>query len=141
MDMLEQLALGFSVAIEPQHLALLAIGVLAGTLIGVLPGLGPTGAIALILPIGYGLDATSLIILMTAVYYGSMYGGSTTSILLNIPGESASVVTALDGHEMAKQGRAGAALAMAAVSSFAAGTLAVFLLMMFAPTLGYCCSD
>jgi putative tricarboxylic transport membrane protein len=133
--MLEQLALGFSVAFETQHLLLLLVGVVGGTLIGVLPGLGPTGAIALILPMGYGLDPTSLLILMSAVYYGSMYGGSTTSILLNIPGESASVVTALDGHQMAKQGRAGAALAMSAVASFVAGTFAVLMLMLFAPTI------
>ena len=105
--MLDQLVLGFQVATEPLHLALLALGALVGTLVGILPGLGPTATIALILPISYGLDASSLIIFMAAVYYGAMYGGSTTSILLNIPGESASVVTGIDGNPMAKQGRAG----------------------------------
>lgn len=133
--MIEQLAFGFSVALEPQHLMLLVIGALAGTLIGVLPGLGPTGTIALILPIAYGLDATSLIIVMAAVYYGAMYGGSTTSILLNIPGESASVVTAIDGNQMAKKGLAGPALAVSAIGSFVAGTAAIVLLMLFAPII------
>jgi putative tricarboxylic transport membrane protein len=133
--MIEQLAFGFSVALEPQHLLLLVIGALAGTLIGVLPGLGPTGTIALILPIAYGLDATSLIIVMAAVYYGAMYGGSTTSILLNIPGESASVVTAIDGNQMAKKGLAGPALAVSAIGSFVAGTAAIVLLMLFAPII------
>ena len=133
--MLEQLAFGFSVALEPQHLVLLLVGALAGTLIGVLPGLGPTGTIALILPIAYGLDATSLIIVMAAVYYGAMYGGSTTSILLNIPGESASVVTAIDGNKMARRGLAGPALAISAIGSFVAGTTAIVLLMLFAPIL------
>lgn len=133
--MLEQLAFGFSVALEPQHLMLLLVGALAGTLIGVLPGLGPTGTIALILPIAYGLDATSLIIVMAAVYYGAMYGGSTTSILLNIPGESASVVTAIDGNQMAKKGLAGPALAISAIGSFVAGTAAIVLLMLFAPII------
>jgi putative tricarboxylic transport membrane protein len=133
--MLEQLALGFSVALEPAHLVLLVLGAVIGTLIGVLPGLGPIGAIALILPIAYGMNATSLIILMAAVYYGAMYGGSTTSILLNIPGESASVITAIDGNQMAKQGRAGPALAIAAIASFVAGTLAVVCLMLFAPII------
>jgi putative tricarboxylic transport membrane protein len=133
--MLDQLAFGFSVALEPSHLLLLLIGALAGTLIGVLPGLGPTATIALILPIAYGLDATSLIIVMAAVYYGAMYGGSTTSILLNIPGESASVVTAIDGHKMAKKGLAGPALAVSAVGSFVAGTAAIVLLMLFAPII------
>lgn len=133
--MIEQLAFGFSVALQPQHLMLLVIGALAGTLIGVLPGLGPTGTIALILPIAYGLDATSLIIVMAAVYYGAMYGGSTTSILLNIPGESASVVTAIDGNQMAKKGLAGPALAVSAIGSFVAGTAAIVLLMLFAPII------
>jgi putative tricarboxylic transport membrane protein len=133
--MIEQLAFGFSVALEPQHLMLLVVGALAGTLIGVLPGLGPTGTIALILPIAYGLDATSLIIVMAAVYYGAMYGGSTTSILLNIPGESASVVTAIDGNQMAKKGLAGPALAVSAIGSFVAGTAAIVLLMLFAPII------
>ncbi|HWA49912.1 MAG TPA: tripartite tricarboxylate transporter permease [Dongiaceae bacterium] len=133
--MLEQLAFGFSVALEPQHLMLLLVGALAGTLIGVLPGLGPTGTIALILPIAYGLDATSLIIVMAAVYYGAMYGGSTTSILLNIPGESASVVTAIDGNQRAKKGLAGPALAISAIGSFVAGTAAIVLLMLFAPII------
>lgn len=133
--MIEQLLFGFSVALEPQHLMLLVIGALAGTLIGVLPGLGPTGTIALILPIAYGLDATSLIIVMAAVYYGAMYGGSTTSILLNIPGESASVVTAIDGNQMAKKGLAGPALAVSAIGSFVAGTAAIVLLMLFAPII------
>jgi putative tricarboxylic transport membrane protein len=131
--MIHQLLYGFSVALEPMHLLILAVGVLVGTLVGILPGIGPVGTMALIIPISYGMDATSLIILMSAIFYGAMYGGSTTSILLNIPGESASVVTMIDGHQMAKNGQAGPALAVSAIGSFVAGTAGVILLMLFSP--------
>jgi len=129
---LEHLALGFSVALEPMHLLMLVLGVMAGTLVGAMPGLGPSGAIAILLPVAYGMDPASLIILMAAVYYGAFYGNSSVAILLNIPGDAASVMTTLDGHQLAKKGRAGPALAISAVSSFAAGTAAVVLLMVFA---------
>lgn len=112
------------------------IGVLVGTIVGVLPGIGPVGAQALLLPFTFTLDAGTSVIMLAGIYYGSMYGGSTTSILLNVPGESASVVTCLDGYQMAKKGRAGAALAVAAIGSFIAGTVGVVGLMVFAPPLG-----
>ena len=126
MDALGNLLLGFSVAIQPQNLFYCFIGTLIGTLVGVLPGLGPAASIAILIPFASGLPATSAIIMLAAIYYGAMYGGSTTSILLNIPGEAASVVTALDGYQMARKGRAGPALGMAAISSFIAGTLSLF---------------
>ncbi len=129
------LLLGFSVAIQPQNLFYCFIGTLIGTLVGVLPGLGPAASIAILIPFASGLPATSAIIMLAAIYYGAMYGGSTTSILLNIPGEAASVVTALDGYQMARQGRAGPALGMAAISSFIAGTLSLFGLVFLAPPL------
>ncbi|MBI2016787.1 MAG: tripartite tricarboxylate transporter permease, partial [Candidatus Rokubacteria bacterium] len=111
------------------------IGSLIGTAIGVLPGLGPPATIALLLPVTYGIPATSAVILLAGIFYGAMYGGSTTSILLNIPGEAASVVTCLDGYQMARQGRAGAALAISAIGSFLAGTVSVIGLMLLAPPL------
>jgi putative tricarboxylic transport membrane protein len=111
------------------------VGSLVGTLVGVLPGLGPAAAMAILIPFAAGLTPTAAIIMLAAIYYGAMYGGSTTSILLRIPGEAASVVTCLDGHEMAKRGRAGAALGIAAISSFIAGTLGLFGLVFMAPVL------
>lgn len=111
------------------------VGVLVGTLVGVLPGIGPVGTIALLLPLSFGMDVTASLIMFVGIFYGAMYGGSMTSILLNVPGEAASVVTCLDGYAMAKKGRAGAALAVAAIGSFIAGTMGVIGLTLFAPLL------
>ena len=135
MEILTSLAHGFAVALTPANLLYCLLGSLIGTAIGVLPGLGPPATIALLLPITYGIDATSAVILLAGIFYGAMYGGSTTSILLNIPGEAASVVTCLDGYQMARQGRAGAALALSAFGSFIAGTLSIVGLMVLAPPL------
>jgi putative tricarboxylic transport membrane protein len=126
---------GFSVALQPEHILVCFLGVLLGTLIGVLPGIGPLGAIAILLPATFRMSPVSAIIMLAGIYYGAMYGGSITSILVNIPGEAASVVTCLDGHEMAKQGRAGPALGIAAFGSFFAGTLGIVGLMLFAAPL------
>ncbi len=127
MDLIANLALGFSVAVTPVNLALCLAGALVGTLIGVLPGIGPVATIAMLLPITFGLPPIGALIMLAGIYYGAQYGGSTTSILVNIPGEASSVVTALDGFQMARQGRAGAALAIAAIGSFFAGTVATLL--------------
>jgi putative tricarboxylic transport membrane protein len=135
MDILNHLALGLSVALQPINLLYCFLGVFIGTLVGVLPGIGPISAMSLLLPVTLKGTPESGIIMMAGIYYGSMYGGSTTSILVNIPGEAASVVTTLDGHQMAKKGRAGPALGMAAMSSFIAGTFAIVLLMLMAPML------
>ncbi len=135
MELLDHLALGFSVAFSLQNLMYCFIGCLLGTLIGVLPGLGPVATIAMLLPITFGLPPVSALIMLAGIYYGAQYGGSTTAILINLPGESSSVVTALDGHQMAKQGRAGAALATAALGSFFAGCVSTLLLAVFAPPL------
>ena len=126
---------GFGVALQPLNLLACFIGVFIGTLVGVLPGIGPISAMSLLLPVTLSGTPEAGIIMMAGIYYGSMYGGSTTSILVNIPGEAASVVTCLDGHQMARQGRAGPALGMAALSSFIAGTLAIIALMFVAPAL------
>ena len=126
---------GFMTALTPMNLMWATIGCLIGTLIGVLPGIGPSSGIAILLPLTTILPPTSAIIMMAAIYYGAMYGGSTTAIVVNIPGEASSVPTALDGYEMAKQGRAGSALAISAVSSFVAGTLSLVGLTFFAPIL------
>jgi putative tricarboxylic transport membrane protein len=122
---LEGLAYGFSVALMPTNLFACFLGVLVGTLVGILPGIGPVGAMALLLPSTFALQPATALIMLAGIYYGAMYGGSTTSILVNVPGEAASVVTAIDGHQMTKKGRAGAALAVAAVGSFIAGSLGV----------------
>ncbi|WP_126429054.1 tripartite tricarboxylate transporter permease [Brevibacillus marinus] len=135
MDLLHNLGLGFSIAFSLENLFFAFVGVLIGTLLGVLPGIGPVSGVALLIPLTYGISPVSAIILMAGVYYGAMYGGSTTSILLNTPGESASVVTTLDGYQMAKQGRAGAALAIAAIGSFVAGTFSTIMLSLTAPAL------
>ncbi|TCT02568.1 tripartite tricarboxylate transporter permease [Aquabacter spiritensis] len=135
MELFDNLALGFSVAFTAQNLLYCFVGCVLGTLIGVLPGLGPVATIAMLLPITFGLPPVSALIMLAGIYYGAQYGGSTTAILINLPGESSSVVTAIDGHQMAKQGRAGAALATAALGSFFAGTVATFLLALFAPPL------
>ena len=126
--MFEHLMNGFAVALQPLNLAIALLGSVIGTMIGVLPGLGPTATIAMLLPLVFTMSPVAAMIMLTSIYYGAMYGGSTTSILVNIPGESASVITTVDGHKMAKQGRAGAALAIAAIGSFIAGTLAVVVL-------------
>jgi len=127
--------MGFDVALSPLNLLMCFIGVLIGTLIGVLPGIGPTTGVAILIPITFGMNATTAIITMCGVYYGAMYGGSTTSILLNVPGESSSVMTTLDGYQMAKNGRPGPALGMAALASFIAGTFAVLMLTFLSPPL------
>src|SRR5438067_5212152 len=121
------LVIGFGVAVTPINLFFALIGCLLGTLIGVLPGIGPVATIAMLLPITFNLSPVGALIMLAGIYYGAQYGGSTTSILVNIPGESSSVVTCLDGHEMAKQGRAGPALAIAAIGSFFAGCVATVL--------------
>jgi putative tricarboxylic transport membrane protein len=126
---------GFAIALEPHNLLFALIGAFLGTVVGVLPGIGPTGAMALLLPVVLNMDPVSALIMLAALYSGAMYGGSTTSILLNVPGETSSVVTCLDGHAMAKQGRAGAALSIAAIGSYIAGTLGVVGLMLFAPLI------
>jgi putative tricarboxylic transport membrane protein len=135
MDVITNLAHGFGVAFEPTNLMFCFIGVLVGTLIGVLPGIGPLGAIALLLPSTFYIPPEAALIMLAGIYYGAMYGGSTTSILVNIPGEAASVVTCIDGHQMALQGRAGPALGIAAFGSFIGGTITVLLLALIAPPL------
>ncbi len=135
MELLHNLFLGFSVLLQPSNLFACFLGVLIGTLVGVLPGLGPAAAISLLLPTTYKLSPLTGIIMLAGIYYGAMYGGSTTSILVNIPGESASVVTCLDGYKMARQGRAGPALGIAAFGSFIAGTFSIVALMVVAPPL------
>jgi putative tricarboxylic transport membrane protein len=125
VDIIQNLLNGFSVALQPFNLGVCFLGTLLGTLIGVLPGIGPVGAIAILLPATFHMPPTAAMIMLAGIYYGAMYGGSTTSILVNIPGEAASVVTCLDGHQMAKQGRAGPALGIAAFGSFIAGTFGV----------------
>ena len=138
MDILaavSQIGEGFGVALQPINLLYCFIGVFIGTLVGVLPGIGPISAMSLLLPVTLAGTPASGIIMMAGIYYGAMYGGSTTSILVNIPGEAASVVTCIDGHEMAKRGRAGPALGMSALGSFIAGTFAIMMLMLVAPIL------
>jgi len=135
MDLLNYLNIGFGVALQPINLFYCFAGVLIGTLIGVLPGIGPVGAMSLLLPTTFKTTPEAAIIMLAGIYYGAMYGGSTTSILVNIPGEAASVVTCLDGYQMARQGRAGPALGIAAFGSFIAGTLSILGLMLVAPPL------
>ncbi len=135
METLQSLAYGFSVFLQATNLLYCFLGVLMGTLVGVLPGLGPAAALSLLLPTIFHAPPVSAIIMLSGICYGAMYGGSTTSILLNIPGETASVVTCLDGYQMARQGRAGPALGIAAFGSFISGTFGVIGLMLFAPTL------
>jgi putative tricarboxylic transport membrane protein len=135
MDVIGYLLHGFAVAISPMNLLWCFIGCFLGTVIGILPGLGPAATIAMLLPLTFKMDPTSALIMLGGIYYGSKYGGSTTSILLDVPGESASVVTCIDGYEMAKQGRGGPALGIAAIASFIAGTIGVIGLMLIAPPL------
>ncbi|WP_099722401.1 tripartite tricarboxylate transporter permease [Bordetella bronchiseptica] len=135
MELLQNLALGFSVAFTPENLLYALLGCVLGTLVGVLPGLGPVPTIAMLLPITYVLPPVAGLIMLAGIYYGTQYGGSTTAILVNLPGETSAVVTVLDGHQMARNGRAGAALALAAIGSFFAGTVATMLIAAFAPPL------
>lgn len=135
MELLDNLSLGLSVALTFTNLSYCLAGVFLGTLIGVLPGLGPVATIAMLLPVTFGLPPVSALIMLAGIYYGAQYGGSTTAILINLPGENSSVVTAIDGYAMARKGRAGVALTTAALGSFFAGTVATFLLALFAPPL------
>lgn len=135
MELLANLELGFATVLTLTNLSYCLAGVLLGTLIGVLPGLGPIATIAMLLPVTFGLPPVSALIMLAGIYYGAQYGGSTSAILINLPGEATSVVTALDGHQMARQGHAGKALATAAIGSFFAGTVATFVLALFAPPL------
>jgi putative tricarboxylic transport membrane protein len=135
MDILSNLALGLSVALTPINLLYAFVGVLVGTLIGVLPGIGPMATIAMLLPTTYGLPPVTALIMLAGIYYGASFGGSTTAILVNLPGEMSSVVTVIDGHKMARQGRAGPALCIAALGSFFAGSVATLVIAAFAPPL------
>src|ERR671912_2538233 len=135
MEVIGSLLAGFEVALTPYNLFWCFIGVLLGTVVGVLPGLGPAATIAMLLPLTFQMNPTSAVIMLAGIYYGAKYGGSTTSILLNVPGGSSSVVTCLDGYQMARNGRGGAALGIAAISSFVAGTVGVLGLMLIAPPL------
>jgi putative tricarboxylic transport membrane protein len=135
IEILQNLSAGFATALSPDVLVYAFAGCLVGTLVGVLPGVGPLAGISLLLPVTFGLNPTSAIVLLAGIYYGAMYGGSTTSILMRIPGEAASVMTCIDGYAMTQKGRGGAALAIAAVGSFVAGTLSIVALMLLAPPL------
>lgn len=135
MELLSHLALGFETALTPLNLFYCFLGVFIGTLIGVLPGLGPAPTVAMLLPLTFGLPPVSGFIMLAGIFYGAQYGGSTTAILINTPGESSSVVTALDGYQMARKGRAGEALALAAIGSFVAGTIATLIIALLAPPL------
>ncbi|MCC6889576.1 MAG: tripartite tricarboxylate transporter permease [Hyphomicrobiales bacterium] len=135
MDVLSNLALGLNVALTVQNIVYCFLGVLLGTIVGVLPGIGPVTTVAMLLPISFTLDPVSAMILLAGIYYGAQYGGSTTAILVNIPGEASSVVTAIDGHRMAKSGQAGPALGVAALGSFFAGCVATLLICFAAPPL------
>src|SRR5438034_1025140 len=135
LEVVQNLGLGFSVALSPPLLLYAFVGCVIGTLVGVLPGVGPVAGISLLLPATFGMDATRAIVMLAGIYYGAMYGGSTTSILMRIPGEAASVMTCIDGYAMARKGRGGAALAIAAVGSYIAGTASVVALMVMAPPL------
>lgn len=135
MDFLQSITIGFQASLQPVNLLYCFFGVLIGTLVGVLPGIGPGGAMAILLPVTFYVPPLSAIIMLAGVYYGAQYGGSTTSILLNIPGETASIVTCLDGYQMARQGRAGPALGISAFGSFIAGTLGTLGIMLLATPL------
>jgi putative tricarboxylic transport membrane protein len=135
MELVQNLAIGFGVALTPVNLGFAFVGVIVGTLIGVLPGIGPIATIAMLLPLTFHLEPISGLIMLAGIFYGAQYGGSTTAILVNLPGETSAVVTCIDGHQMARQGRAGAALAVAALGSFFAGCIATALIAGFAPPL------
>ena len=135
MDFLANLALGFGVALTPANLGFALVGCLVGTLVGVLPGIGPVATVAMLLPLTFHLEPVSGLIMLAGIFYGAQYGGSTTAILVNMPGETSSVVTCIDGHQMARNGRAGAALTVAALGSFFAGTVATLMIALFSPPL------
>ncbi|HSV17568.1 MAG TPA: tripartite tricarboxylate transporter permease, partial [Casimicrobiaceae bacterium] len=135
MDLIGHLVTGFGVALTPINLLYALVGCLLGTLIGVLPGIGPVATIAMLLPTTYALQPVSALIMLAGIYYGAQYGGSTTAILVNMPGETSSVVTCLDGYQMARKGQAGQALATAALGSFFAGTIATIFVAAFSPPL------
>ena len=135
MELIDNLALGFSTALSVENLFWCFVGVFLGTLVGVLPGIGPTATMAMLLPITFTFQPVTALIMLAGIYYGAQYGGSTTAILINLPGETSAAVTAIDGHEMARQGRAGPALATAALGSFFAGTVGTLVLVLFAPVL------
>ncbi len=128
MDLIANLATGFSVALTPANIGFCFLGALIGTLVGVLPGIAPITTIAILLPFTFTLEPASSLIMLAGIFYGAQYGGSTTAILVNVPGESSAIITCLDGHQMAKQGRAGPALAIAAIASFFAGTVATIVI-------------
>src|SRR5215207_10798920 len=133
MGLINDLVLGFSIALIPVNLLYGFLGVLLGTMIGVLPGLGPVATISILLPFTFSLQPQAALIMLAGIYYGAQYGGSTTAILVNLPGESSSVVTAIDGNQMARKGQAGLALATAALASFLAGTFATLVIALAAP--------
>ena len=135
MELVDNLALGFATALTPANLFWCFVGVFLGTLVGVLPGIGPTATMAMLLPITFSFEPVTALIMLAGIYYGAQYGGSTTAILINLPGETSAAVTAIDGHEMARLGRAGPALATAAIGSFFAGTVGTLVLVLFAPIL------
>src|ERR687893_1346142 len=135
MDVISGLLQGFAVALQPANLFWCFVGCFLGTVVGIMPGLGPAATIAMLIPLTFNMDPTGGIIMLAGIYYGAKYGGSTTSILLNMPGESSSVASCIDGYQMARRGRAGAALGIAAISSFIAGTVGVIGLMLIAPPL------
>src|SRR3978361_2392145 len=135
MELLHNLGIGFGVALTPMNLFFALVGALVGTLIGVLPGIGPIATIAMLLPLTFHLEPVSGLIMLAGIFYGAQYGGSTTAILVNLPGESSSVITCIDGHQMARQGRAGPALAIAAIGSFVAGCAGTAIIALFAPAL------
>src|SRR5207253_9156681 len=135
MDLFNNLIFGFGVAVSVQNLIYCLIGVSVGTLIGVLPGIGPLGTIAILLPISYNVQPVSALIMLAGIYYGAQYGGSTTAILVNLPGETSAVMTCIDGYQMARPGRAGPALAIAAIGSFFAGTVGTLLIALAGPPL------
>src|SRR2546428_2444722 len=131
--MLQHFVSGFAAALTPAYLAYAFVGCTLGTLIGVLPGLGPAAGTAILIPLTFKLDPTGAIIMLSAIYYGAMYGGTITSVLINVPGEAASVITCIDGHQMAKQGRAGTALGIAAIGSVVGGGAATHALVLLSP--------
>src|SRR5512137_2036454 len=135
MELLQNLYMGFSISLTPINLLYCLAGCFVGQLVGVLPGIGAPTAVALLLPLTFSFNPTTAIIMLAGIYYGVAYGGTITSVLINVPGESSTVMTTLDGYQMALQGRAGPALSIAAIGSFIAGTLSVLVLMSFAPAL------
>ena len=137
MDIFSDLVLGLSVAITPMNMLYLLIGAVVGMIVGVIPGFGPSAGLAILLPLTFGMDPVGAIMMLAAIYYGSMYGGTITSILLNTPGESATVASTFDGYPLAKKGRAGPALVMQAVASFVGGTVGVLLITVLAPMFSH----